>query len=371
MQKNEERAGIIKKAADIGIALNIILGILKMILGSVTHSLAFLSDGANNLTDSISSLVTLVGYRLSKKRPTKSHPLGYGRLEYLSALLVSLLVMGTGVSFLRSSIEAVRNPSPVILTSTAVMILSLSVVVKLGLWLFYRREGRKAGSLALSSSSVDSLSDAVITTVTILSALISHYTSLSLDGEAGIVVSLFIMWSGFESILKVSDTILGKRPSKEEVQKIRDIIKEYPPLSGGYDIRIHSYGPEYSMGTIDVEVPFSSDAESIYEAMEKAKKRLFAETGTLFTFGMNAENQDDERVREMMEKTLKCMKMASGDVIGIHGFHVHFDEKRIEFDVVVSFSLRDWETFRKNMTGLLELIFPGYVISFNIDPDYS
>lgn len=143
MQKNEERSGIIKRAADIGIALNILLGTIKMILGSVTHSLAFLSDGANNLSDSISSLVTLVGYRLSKKRPTKSHPLGYGRLEYLSALLVSLLVMGTGFSFLKSSIDAVKNPSPVTLTSTAVIILSLSVVVKLGLWLFYRR--RKKG----------------------------------------------------------------------------------------------------------------------------------------------------------------------------------------------------------------------------------
>ncbi len=371
MLEKEKRSETIRRAADTGIVANIALGILKMILGSVTHSLAFLSDGANNLTDSISSLVTLVGYRLSKKKPTKSHPMGYGRLEYLSALFVSILVMGTGVSFLKSSIEAVKNPAEVTLTSSAVIILTLSVLVKIALWLFYRREGEKAGSLALASSAVDSLSDAVITAVTIVSAVVSHYTSLSLDGVAGIIVSVFIIWSGFESILTVSDTILGKRPTKEEIQKIRDIIKEYPPLIGGYDIRIHSYGPESSVGTIDVEVPFSTDAESICEAMEKAKKRLYDETGILFTFGMNAENQDDERVKDMMEKTLRCMKMASDDVIGIHGFHVHFDEKIIEFDVVVSFSLNDWEKFRKNMTGLLELIFPGYEISFNIDPDYS
>ena len=371
MQKSEERSKIIKRASDIGIALNTVLGILKIILGTVTHSLAFLSDGANNLSDSISSLVTLIGYRLSKRRPTKSHPLGYGRLEYLSALFVSILVMGTGISFLKSSAEALGKPSALTLSPSSIIILTLSVIVKLGLWLFYRKEGKRSSSLALSSSALDSLSDAVITSVTIISAVISYCTSVSLDGIAGIIVSLFIMWTGLEAILKVSDTILGKRPTKEEIQRIRDIIGEYPPLHGGYDIRIHSYGPEYSMGTIDVEVPFTADAESIYEAMEKAKKRLLNETGTMFTFGINAENQDDPRVREMMEKTLKCIRMASDDVIGIHGFHVHFEEKRIEFDVVVSFTLRDWDKFRRNITGLLKLIFPDYEIEFNIDPDYS
>ncbi len=371
MQRNEERAGRIRRASAIGIAVNMTLGIFKVILGVFSHSLAFLSDGANNLSDSISSLVTIVGYGLSRRRPTKSHPLGYGRMEYLSALFVSILVLTTGVSFLKSSVEALKTPTDIILTPVSLVILVISVLVKLSLWLFFRREGSKTGSLALSASALDSLSDAVITSITIISAAISYCTSVSLDAVAGIIVSLFIMWTGLEAILKVSDTILGKRPKREEIQRIRDIIGEYPPLHGGYDIRIHSYGPEYSMGTIDVEVPFTADAESIYEAMEKAKKRLFDETGTMFTFGINAENQDDTRVREMMEKTLKCIKMASDDVIGIHGFHVHFEEKRIEFDVVVSFTLRDWDKFRKNITGLLELIFPDYRISFNIDPDYS
>ena len=371
MQKERERSYYIRKAGNIGTGTNLLLGGVKIAAGLFTHSIAILSDGVNNLSDSVSSIVTLIGYRVSKKRPTKAHPMGYGRIEYLSALLVSILVILTGFSFLKTSMEAVGTPSAVVMTPLVIVIMALSVVVKLVLWAFYRREGKRTQSAALKASSLDSLSDALVTTVTILSSVLSPLLPFSLDAPAGIVVSLFIMWTGVSSVLSISDTILGKRPSKEEVQKIRDIIKCYPPLRGGYDIRIHSYGPESSVGTIDVEVPFEATAEEVYEAMEKAKKELLEKTGTIFTFGMNAENQDDERVREMMEKTLKCIQMSSEYVIGIHGFHVHFEEKRIEFDVVVSFALRDWEKFRKNLTGLLELIFPDYSVSFNIDPDYS
>ena len=187
-----------------------------------------------------------------------------------------------------------------------------------------------------------------------------------------------VSWNGREPKYDLRDwdenhTRMGKgiTLTKEEVEKIRSIIKKYPPLHGGYDIRIHSYGPEVMVGTIDVEVPFSANAESISEAMEKAKKELVDETGIIFTFGINAENQDDPRVNEMMDKTLKCLKLSSPDVLAIHGFHVHFEEKRIEFDVVVSFSLKDWDKFRANTTGILEMVFPDYSVSFNIDPDYS
>ncbi len=371
MQKERERSYYIRRAGNIGTITNLLLGGVKIAAGLFTSSIAILSDGVNNLSDSISAIVTLIGYRVSKRRPTKAHPMGYGRIEYLSALLVSILVILTGFSFLKSGIEALGTPSEIAVTPAVLVIMILSVIVKIALWLFYGREGKRTQSTALRASALDSLSDALVTTVTILSSVLSPLLPISLDAPAGIVVSLFIMWTGVSSVLGISDTILGKRPSKEEVQKIREIIKCYPPLRGGYDIRIHRYGPESSVGTIDVEVPFEATAEEVYEAMEKAKKELQEKTGTIFTFGMNAENQDDERVREMMDKTLKCIQMSSEYVIGIHGFHVHFEEKRIEFDVVVSFALKDWDRFRRNLTGLLELIFPDYSVSFNIDPDYS
>ncbi len=371
MQNGNERSKTIKRATESGIVLNIVLGGVKIAAGIITSSIAFLSDGANNLSDSISSFVTLVGYKASKRRPTKTHPMGYGRIEYLSALFVSLLVVLTGFSFLKNSINAFSTPNRVMMTPLLTVLLLLTVVLKVALFFFYRKEANTSQSLALKAASKDSLSDALISSMTIVTSIISTLWNVNLDAACGIVVSLFIMWTGFSSILETSDTILGKRPTKEEVERIRAVIKEYPPLSGGYDIRIHSYGPESSVGTIDVEVPFTATAEEIYEAMEKAKKRLSDEMGIIFTFGINAENQDDERVKEMMDKTLKCIKLAYDSVIGIHGFHVHFEEKRIEFDIVVDFSLKDRDSFRKNLTGLLELVFPDYTVSFNIDPDYS
>lgn len=371
MQNKDRRGQIIQRATNIGIVTNVSLGFVKIVIGVISHSIAFLSDGANNLSDSLSSLVTLVGFRASKRRPTKAHPMGYGRIEYLSALLVAFLVLMTGLSFLKNSIETVKNPSKILISMKMLIILISSIVVKILLFIFYKREGKRADSLALEASSKDSLSDSLITFFTVVSALFSLLFSFNIDGYVAIVISLFIIWNGISSILTISDTLIGKRPSKEEVEKIRSIIKNYPPLHGGYDIRIHSYGPDVSVGTIDVEVPFSSSAESISEAMEKAKKKLKDETGIIFTFGINAENQDDPRVKEMMDKTLKCLRLASPDVLAIHGFHVHFEEKKIEFDVVVSFSLKDWDKFRESITGILEMVFPDYKISFNIDPDYS
>lgn len=371
MQKNDERSQIIKRATNVGIIANVALGIIKVIIGYITQSIAFLSDGANNLTDSVSSLVALIGFRASKKRPTKNHPMGYGRVEYLSALVVAFLVLSTGFSFLISSIEEIKDPSTMTVNARILTILSSTVVIKFFLYFFYKKESKKANSLALEATATDSISDSLISLLTIVSGLLALHFNVYIDGIVGILVSLFIIWGGISSVLTISDTLIGKRPTKEEVEKIRSIIKKYPPLHGGYDIRIHSYGPEVMVGTIDVEVPFSANAESISEAMEKAKKELVDETGIIFTFGINAENQDDPRVKEMMDKTLKCLKLSSPDVLAIHGFHVHFEEKRIEFDVVVSFSLKDWDKFRANTTGILEMVFPDYSVSFNIDPDYS
>ncbi len=362
---------MIKKASATGICVNAFLAAAKIITGAAFSSLAILSDGINNLSDSMSSVVTLIGIKASHRKPTKAHPMGYGRIEYLSSLFVAFFVMMTGFSFLAESISSFHECDRICLSTGALILLASTVLAKLALFFFYRKTASSCNSLALRALASDSIADVLTTSLTIVSSLLSPYTDFPVDAAAGTVISILIIWNGFRSVLETSDTIIGKRPAKDEIRKIREIIREYPPLRGGYDIRIHNYGPELRAGTIDVEVPFSTTAEEISEAMKKAKDRLYEETGTVFTFGMNAENQDDERVREMMEKTLRCLKMASDDVIGIHGFHVHFDEKRIEFDVVVSFSLHDWKKFRSNVTGILELIFPDYTVSFDIDPDYS
>ncbi|MGN1163985.1 MAG: cation diffusion facilitator family transporter [Candidatus Ornithospirochaeta sp.] len=371
VEQDEARSSKIKRAANTGIGVNVALGAVKIVVGYISGSVAIVSDGANNATDSISSLVTLLGYRFSKKRPTKEHPLGYGRIEYLSALLVGILILMTGISFFNSSIDAIKNPHDMSVSAVMIVALFATVLVKIWLWRMNTKVGKETGSEALEASGADALSDVLTSMVTIVAAFVSKFSTFPIDGWAGLLISLFIMWNGISAILSTSNSILGERPDKEKVNRIRAIISSYPPLSGGYDMRIHSYGPDSAVGTIDVEVPFTASAESVYEAMMKAREAIRDEMGIDFTFGMNATNQDDPSVIKMRDTTLSKMQMISSDVIGIHGFHVHFDEKKIEFDVVVDFSLKDHEKFRKRMKEELMKTFPGYNVEFNIDLDYS
>ena len=218
------RSKKIKNAANTGIGVNIALGGVKIVIGYLSGSVAVISDGANNATDSLSSLVTLIGYRFSKKRPTKEHPLGYGRIEYLSALLVGFLILMTGFSFFKGSIEAIENPHDMSVSMLMIGVLSFTVLVKIWLWRMNTKVGKETGSEALTASGADALSDVLTSLVTIIAAFVSRFTTFPIDGWAGLLVSLFIMWNGISSILSTSDSILGERPKKEDLEKIRTII---------------------------------------------------------------------------------------------------------------------------------------------------
>ena len=207
MVEEEEliRSKKIKRAANTGIGVNVALGGIKILIGYLSGSVAVISDGANNATDSLSSFVTLIGYRFSKKRPTKEHPLGYGRIEYLSALLVGFLILMTGFSFFKGSIDAIKNPHDMSVSMLMIAVLSFTVLVKIWLWRMNTKVGKETGSEALSASGADALSDVLTSLVTITAAFVSRFTTFPIDGWAGLLVSLFIMWNGLSSILSTSD----------------------------------------------------------------------------------------------------------------------------------------------------------------------
>ena len=212
MVEEEEliRSKKIKRAANTGIGVNVALGGIKILIGYLSGSVAVISDGANNATDSLSSFVTLIGYRFSKKRPTKEHPLGYGRIEYLSALLVGFLILMTGFSFFKGSIDAIKDPHDMSVSMLMIAVLSFTVLVKIWLWRMNTKVGKETGSEALSASGADALSDVLTSLVTITAAFVSRFTTFPIDGWAGLLVSLFIMWNGLSSILSTSDSILGE-----------------------------------------------------------------------------------------------------------------------------------------------------------------
>lgn len=371
MIDEEIRNKVLKRTALLGILSNAAIAAVKVIIGFFSGSVAIMSDAANNASDMLSSVVTIMGFNIAKRKPTHTHPLGFGRIEYISALFVAFIVLFTGGTFLRTSIDRIQNPSPVTVSLPMLVILILTIGVKLGLWRINQKNGKRIESEALSASGSDALSDVMVTSVTIIAAAISLFSSVPVDGWAGIIVSIFIMYVGVKSVVDTVSAIVGERPSKSTVQDIRKIIAKHPPLSGGYDIQIHTYGPSRMIGTCNVEVPSDAKGEEIFDAMTDAQIEIMNKMGIYFTFGMYAVNSDNPVVILMKKEVLKVLKTVSPSVISIHAFHVHMDDSRVHFDVVVDFSLTDYATFRREATKALNDAFPTYTFQFNIDPDYA
>ena len=366
-----ERNRVLKRSSTIGILINLAIAAAKVVAGLLSGSVAILSDAVNNASDSLSLIVTVLGFEMAKRKPTHSHPLGFGRIEYISALFVAIFVIVTGLAFLSTSVERIMHPEAVSLSLPLLLLLIMSIAGKLFLWRMAAKAGKEINSEALSASGADALSDVLITSVTIIASLIGTFTDLRIDGWAGLVVSIFIFYTGIRSVIETVSTIVGERPQKKMVSELRAIIAKHPPLSGGYDIQIHTYGPSRTIGTCNVEVPSSASAEEVFDAMTDAQEEILSAMGIYMTFGMYAVNSSNPVVRLMKSEVLKVLKSASAGVIGIHAFHIHFDDSRVHFDVVVDFSVTNYAKFRAEATKALEEAFPTYTFKFNIDPDYA
>ncbi len=371
MAKAEERQAKITRVSITSIVMNIALSLVKAAVGAASGSVAIINDAVNNATDSISSLVTMVFYSVGRRRPTRKHPLGYGRMEYLSALVVSMLVIMTGFGCLSSSIDAIRKPQDVRLDIFGYTVVVLSIIAKLFLSRLNKKAGEETDSDALVATGKDALSDALVTGLTLVSALLVPLTGLQLDGVVGIVVALFILWAGISSILETTSSIMGERPDADTVALIRSLVGKHPPLKGGYDMMLHNYGPERVLGTCNVEVPIDAHAEDVFDAMTDAEKEIREKTGIHMTFGLYAVNDYRSDVRQMKEEVLAAMKAASPHVLSLHAFHVHFDTKTIHFDVVIDFRARNLS----QLSGILEKAvnerYPDYKVEFTMDPEYD
>ena len=371
MKTDATRQKVINTVGITGILANLIFSVLKFVAGTITKSVAITNDAINNLSDSMSSIITLLGYRMGKMKPTRKHPLGYGRTEYLSAMIISVIILVAGYNCLLSSIDRLKNPAEVTVAPIALIILFISVLTKIGLSILNTKAGKKVDSEALKASGKDALSDVVVTSLTIISLIAGKFTSFPIDGVMGIVVSIFIFYAGLSSFFETNSALMGERPDKETVEKIRAIIKKHPPLKGGYDIMLHSYGPERCMGTCNVEVPTRAHAENIFDAMTDTAKEIEDELGIYFTFGLFAVNDYREDVRELKSEILTYLKEKTPHVLSLHAFHVHWDSNLVHFDVVVDFKVSNYGLYKKEILTALNQKWPDYTFEFTIDPEYD
>lgn len=336
-----------------GIVLNIFLFVFKLFAGLLSGSVAIVADAVNNLSDAGSSLILLIGFRLSRAKPDPDHPFGHGRIEYVSGFIVSLLIMLMGFELMKSSAEKIfGGGEPITSSGVVIVILSVSVLVKLYMAFYNRAIGKKIDSSAMLATATDSFGDAVATTVVLVATLISRFTGLDIDGYCGVLVSVFILIAGFSAAKNTVSPLLGQPPQKEFVDRIKEIVMAPEEILGVHDLIVHDYGPGRRMISVHAEVEHDSDMFAIHDVIDNLELTLKKELGCDAVIHMDPIETDDAVTDEAKAMVLKIV----GEVdqrLSIHDFRMVTGQTHTNliFDVEVPFDLAYSETELKKMVS--------------------
>ena len=323
----------------VGVICNILLFAAKLIIGISVNSLSVTVDAFNNLSDAGSSIISFIGVKIAAKPADKEHPFGHGRVEYISALIVSLIVIQVGFSFFRDSIDKIRNPQDLSLQLVPVLILILSIAVKLWLGTFYKKLGTRINSQIIMATAADSISDVFVTGATIVSLLIFHFTGINIDGVVGLIVSVVVMWAGFQIAKTTLEPLIGASVDKELYESIKKMVENYPGVLGTHDLIIHNYGPKYSMGTIHVEVSKDVDVSVSHELIDKIEREISRKSEVFLVIHMDPIENGNKELTKIQEQVKTITKeidnrLESHDIRMAEGVS---EEINLYFDLVIPF----------------------------------
>ena len=366
----QERDKVIVKTGVIGIVTNVALAGFKAAVGLLSGSIAVLLDAVNNFSDAAASVVTIVGTKLAGKAPTRKHPLGYGRIEYLSALIVSALVLYAGVTSLVESVKKIITPTEANYNDLALVIIAIAVAVKLVLGLYVRRRGKTVDSTALIASGSDALFDAILSTSVLACALVARFTAHSFEAYVGVLISLFILKAGFGMMAETVADILGQRTDPETAKEIKETLSSLPGVYGAYDLVLNNYGPNKNYGSVHLEVPDTMTAEEIDRLTRTAEIEVYRKTGVVLTgigiYSYNTQNDETAALRERAKEVV----LAHPSALQIHGFYADPETKTMRFDVVIGFDCNRRATLDAIAESIREA-FPEYTVRITPDVDVS
>ena len=288
-------------ASFVGILSNIILFIIKFIIGIFINSVAIIVDSFNNLSDSISSIITLIGFILGSKPSDEKHPFGHGRIEYISAFVISFITLFIGFQFLKTSFFKILQPEKLVFSYLSIYILVITILIKIWQTLFNRKIGKIINSNSLIASSTDSRNDVIITFTTILSLLFFKFFSINLDGYLGFIVSLFLIYSGFCLARETLSPLLGESIDNEFADKIKMIALSYDNVIGVHDILVHNYGPNKSIASLHAEIPYNINMIEAHETIDTIERQIYEELNIFLTIHIDPVNQEDERVNLIVD----------------------------------------------------------------------
>ena len=367
----QSRDRIIIRTSIMGIIANVFLASFKAFVGLATHSIAIVMDAVNNLSDALSSLITIIGTKLAGKAPDKKHPLGHGRTEYLSAAIIAIIVLYAGITAFTESVKKILHPETPEYTALSLVIIAVAVVVKIVLGLYVKRTGERVNSDALVASGSDALFDSIISGSTLVAALIFIASGVSLESWLGAIISLIIIKSGIEMLRETLSSIIGERVPAETALAVKDCINSFDEVNGTYDLVIHNYGPERLVGSVHIEVPDTMTAHRLDELERAIMRKVYRETGIIMTgISVYAMNTQDEEIRAM-EETARSIAFSHENVLQLHGFYVDRPESRITFDVVIGFDEADRHALADTIRSEMAEKYPDYTVYVTLDQDIS
>ncbi|MGN8739358.1 cation diffusion facilitator family transporter [Bilifractor sp. HCP3S3_D3] len=353
-----------------GIICNFFLFAVKLSVGLFMMSMAVIADAFNNLSDAVSSVISLVAMRMAGKPSDKDHPFGHGRMEYIAALLISILIVAVGMEFLKSSVEKIKNPGALNFSAAAIVFLVISVAVKLWMYFFNRKIGRRIGSEVMNATAMDSLFDAITTTLTLVSIGVYFFFDINIDGIAGLIVSFVVIYAGVGIVRDTVKPLLGEAMDPELADKIGKIVESVDGVAGAHDLIIHSYGPNRYIATIHVEVSVKHTLEEGHNIADQAEKKVLDQLGVVLVVHVDPVELSDSRVLKIRNEVTRVLNILDEE-LKFHDFRVNFEGEKamISFDLVVPYSYSQEQEHKvaRQVVSLMKEINPDYECTIVID----
>ena len=369
MNNNREKTVI--KTSLISIISNIILAVFKASVGLLANSIAIISDAVNNLSDALSSIITIIGTKLAGKAPDKKHPYGYGRIEYMTSLIVSVIVLYAGITSLIESVKKLITPENPDYSTITLIILIAAVLVKFILGLYVKKKGKEVNSDSLLASGQDALNDGVLSISVLLSAVIYMIFKVNIEAYVGTLLSVVIIKAGLELIKESVDNMLGTRVESSLSKAIKKDITKEKEVEGAYDLVLNDYGPDKYLGSVHIEVKDTLTVSDIDKISRKITKKISKKYGVmLHTIGVYSVNTKDKNIINTKKEITKIVFAHKG-ILQMHGFYIDEEEKQISFDIIIDFKINNKEEIYKQIYDEIKEKYKDYKIDITLDIDIS
>lgn len=366
---NLSREHIILKTSIIGIGTNVLLGIVKALVGVLAGSIALAADALNNLSDAVSSVITIVGTKLAGKAPSKEHPFGYGRIEYMTALVIGFIVLGAGLGAAKSAIDGILEPQATDYSVAFIGVVIVTMVAKVLLGNYTIKIGESVNSGALKAAGIDAKNDALVSAMTLVAAIVYFVFDINIDAYAGVLISLAVIKAGFDILKETVGTLLGERVDSELSQAVYDLIRNYPGVKEAHDLILSNYGPDRYLGSVHIEVDGKKTFSDLYPMIYRLERDIYHTFNAIVTVGYYAVDESSPET-QAVKKILQNHQDASPYIVGYHGICVFPDKKEIFFDITFAFGA-PVNTLLEAIKHDIKTLYPDYEVMGQADFDVA